>query len=309
MSSYFFSREYDLTVLGEIYAELSSPNKIAESSTFNQSIGGTETYTAVTAARAGSFVQYISAVARDPFQSAILRSLDGEGINTDNIVATSGYNGIYFLEEYNNDSREYLYHRPGNAVNSITPDIVDDHIITQTRVLFSSSEFQSISKECRQTVFKAFYSAHTNNTTVAYDPNLRLQRWSIDDAREAVWGIMPFIDIMFPSTPDESKALFGYDRPVDVIGFLWDRGVNIVVVKDGANGCMVGYDGKLEKFTYPSPSKSVKHLALIGGVFNGAFLSSIASGYDPFTAGKLAVEIATQKGMEGIGIKSIPKIG
>jgi 2-dehydro-3-deoxygluconokinase len=141
---------------------------------------------------------------------------------------------------------------------------------------------------------------------VAYDPNLRLQRWSLDDAKEALWSVLPLLDVIFPSAPEETKALFGYERPLDVIGFLWDRGVSIVVVKNGEHGCMVGYDGKIKELSVPQITQPVKYVELIGSVFNGAFLHSIAKGNDPFAAAELAIKTASAKGITGNGIDSLP---
>ncbi len=302
-----FFRDFDLLILGEIFAEFSSEGALANSSEFAQNMGGADIFTAVTAARQGSKTGLISAIARDPFAKMLRQQLSEESINTDYVISASGYNGIYFTNDEESDKREYLYNRPGSVLDSFSASMIDDSLIESTRIVYSSSEFQAVSKSCRQAVFKAFYSAHTNDTMVAYDPNLRASRNSIEDTQEAVWSILPFVDVMLPSAPEETKALFGYERPVDVIGFLWDRGVHVVAVKNGANGCMVGYDGKLEEFTVPELNNNAKSLSLIGSTFNGAFLSSIAAGHDPFTAGKLAVEISSAKGCAGSGYNSIPK--
>ncbi|MGM0461221.1 MAG: PfkB family carbohydrate kinase [Fibrobacterota bacterium] len=310
MSKPPYLREYDITVLGEIFVEfLSDETTVEDAAVFRRNIGGDVTYMAVTAARQNTKVQYISSIARDPFHSLIRSTLKDEKINTDLLLSVQGYNGINILDNTHatRDLREYQYNRPGTATRKIVPEHIDKSIIGNCRILYSSGEFQSISKECRQTLFKAFYTAHTNESMVAYDPNLRLHRWSLEDAREALWSILPFVDVILTSAPEETKALFGYERPVDVIGFLWDRGVNVVVVKNGKNGCMVGYNGKIEEYTLPGEVDNFSHYIHTGSVFNGAFLAEIARGMDPFTAAKNAIKITTQKGVTGNGIIHIPK--
>ncbi|MGM0444275.1 MAG: sugar kinase [Fibrobacterota bacterium] len=304
-----YLREFDLTVLGEVFVEfLCEGIPLSRAETFERSIGGDAVYTAVTAARHNSRIQLISAVARDPYHTLIRSTLRDEGINTDLLRSVMGFNGITLVDdcEGSGDLREYQFNRPGTATEHINGSVIDTDIITNSRIIYSSGEFQAISRECRQTLFKAFYTAHTNECMVAFDPNIRLHRWSLDDAREAIWSIMPFLDVMLPSAPQESQALFGYERPVDIIGFLWDRGVNIAVVKNGKNGCLVGYDGRIEEYMLPEPSSPVRHFVHIGSVFNGAFLSALAKGMDPFEAARFAVKTATEKGMAGNGIKSIP---
>lgn len=302
----FHVRDYDLLVIGETFIEFQCDGDITISESFKKDIGGADTYVAVTAAKLGSGVSFVSALGRDPFHTFIRERLQSQGINIDHVTTCEGYNGIYFLSARYPDDREYLFHRAGSASCNITPSMIYDSLLQNCKIVYASSELQSISKATRHTVFKAFHSAHIHDIMVAYDPNLRLQRWSLDDAKESLWGVLPLLDVIFPSAPEESKALFGYERPLDVIGFLWDRGVSIVAVKTGKDGCMVGYDGKIEEFAVPDLSKPFSYPGLIGSVFNGSFLHSIARGNDPFTAAEFALRISSIKGMNGNGISCIP---
>ncbi|MFP4014286.1 MAG: sugar kinase [Chitinispirillaceae bacterium] len=299
-------RDYDLLVIGESYVEFRCDSDVSISQSFQKEMGGADLVVAATAARLGSGVQLLSAIARDSFHTFLREQLLSQGINIDHVVTTQGYNGIYFTSSRHPEQREYLIHHPGTASEHILPPMVYDDLIENCKIVYASSELQSVSKAARHAVFKAFHSAHSNNIMVAYDPNLRLQRWSLDDAKEGLWGVLPLIDVIFPSSPEESKALFGYERPLDVIGYLWDRGINIVVVKMGAGGCMVGYDGKIKEFRLPETQEPIKNPTLIGSAFNGGFLHSIARGYDPFSAAELANSVALYKGIKGGGIGSLP---
>ncbi len=299
-------RDYDLLVIGESFIEFQCDGDIALTDTYGKDIGGADMYVAVAAAKQGSGVSFVSSIARDPFHTFIRERLLAHGINIDHVKTCDGYNGRYFLNSRNTEDREYLYHHIGSAASTIAPNMIYDDLLENSKIVYASSELQSVSKAARHTVFKAFHSAHIHDVMVAYDPNLRLQRWSLDDAKESLWGVLPLLDVILPSAPDESKALFGYERPLDVIGFLWDRGVSIVVVKNGKDGCMVGYDGKIEEFSVPDLSKPVTYTGLIGSSFNGGFLHSIARGNDPFTAAEFALRIASVKGMSGNGINALP---
>ncbi len=299
-------RDYDLLVLGEVLVEFRCDCNIALCDSYQKDIGGSDVYVAATAARLGSNVSFLSSIARDPFHGLIRERFLSQGINIDHVVTRDGFNGIYFVSSRNQLDREYLFHRPGTTAAYISPSMVYDNLLQDSKIVYAGSELQSASKAARHAVFKAFHGAHINDVMVAYDPNLRLHRWSLDDAKESLWSVLPLLDVILPSSPDESKALFGYERPLDVIGFLWDRGVSIVAVKMGNGGCMIGYDGKVEEFTPPHVPESVNHVALIGSAFNGAFLHSIARGHDPFTAAQLANSVALFKGLSGDGISSLP---
>jgi 2-dehydro-3-deoxygluconokinase len=301
-----YIRDFDLLVIGETFVEMGCDGDIALAHEYRKDIGGGDIVTAVTAARLGSAVSLVSAIAGDPFHAFVREGLLSQGINIDHTITCQGYNGIYFTSPRASDDREYLFHRPGTAAASITPTLIYDDLIENSKIVFASSELQAISKAARHTVFKAFNIAHINDIMVAYDPNLRLRLWSLDDAKESLWSVLPLVDVMLPSAPDESKALFGYERPLDVIGFLWDRGVSIVVVKNGEKGCLVGYDGKIEDFPMPQDKGTVVDVTLIGSVFNGGFLHSIARGFDPFSAAQFANNVALYKGIKGGSISSLP---
>jgi 2-dehydro-3-deoxygluconokinase len=298
--------DFDLLVVGETFVEFHCKGDIAVADSFDKDVGGTDITVAATAARLGSAVSYVSAIGRDPFHTFVRERLLAEGINIDHVVTAQGYNGIYFCSERHPEEREYLYHRPGSAAASITPAMIYDELVDTCKIVFASSELQSVSRAARHTVFKAFHYAHSNDIMVAYDPNLRLHRWGLDDAKECLWSVLPLLDIILPSAPEETKALFGYERPLDVIGFLWDRGVSIVVVKDGAKGCLVGYDGKIEEFKQSDAADASADLALIGAAFDGALLHRIAKGRGPFEAAEFANRAAQIKAQRGGGIQGLP---
>lgn len=298
--------DFDILVLGECFVEFRCKGDIAIAERYDRDIGGADLVTASTAARLGSSVSLLACVGRDPFHGFIRERLQDQSINLDHLVTVQGYNGIYFASEKHRSEREYLYHRPGSAAQSVSPSLVYDDLIDKTKIVYASSELQSVSKSARHAVFKALHYAHSNDIMAAFDPNLRLQRWALDDAKESLWSVLPLLDVVLPSAPDESKALFGYERPLDVIGFLWDRGVSIVVVKNGPAGCVVGYDSKVEEYEFP-PGYDLRDYTLIGSVFNGAFLHCIARGRDPFDAAQYANRVACVKGQRGGGVSNIPR--
>lgn len=299
-------RDYDLLVVGESFVEFRSEADICNTDSYDKDIGGADLVVAVAAARLGSSVSLISAVASDPFHALIRERLISQCVNIDHVITCQGFNGIYFTSPRSAEAREYLFHRPGSAALHITPALIYDDLIENCKIVYASSELQSVSKSARHAVFKAFNLAHSNDIMVAYDPNLRLRLWSLDDAKESLWSVLPLVDVMLPSAPDESKALFGYERPLDVIGFLWDRGVSIVVVKTGRSGCMVGYDGKIEEFPLQQNGNGSNNLTLIGSAFNGGFLHCISRGHDPFTSARFANSVACLKSARVGGMGSLP---
>ncbi|MCL2183391.1 MAG: sugar kinase [Chitinispirillia bacterium] len=302
-----YNRDCDLLVIGETMVEFSCSGDVLESDSYKKDIGGADVVVAATAARLGSRVQLVSSVARDPFHGFIRGRLTEQNIDISHVVTCQGYNGIYFTSEDSPDLREYLVHHPGTANRQIVPSLLYDELIEKCKIVYTSSELQSVSRQTRNTVFKAIHFAHQNHIMVAYDPNIRLMRWTLEDALESLWSVLGLIDVIFISSPEESMALLGYKHPFEVIGFLRDRGVGTVVVKMGAGGCMVGCDEGLRQFPLPEDGAAkFKDPILVGSAFNGGFLHCIARGYDSFRAAEMANSVALYKGIKGGGIDSLP---
>jgi len=305
------NKEYDLLVIGESMVEFTCDGDVVNSGPFKMDVGGADIVVAATAARLGSKVRLISAIAHDQFHSFIRERLTAQKIDISLVTSCQqSYNGLYITSTKYPEYREYLIHHPGTASKHIIPTLVTPEYLENSKIVYASSELQSVSPQTQRTIFNAFLFAHTNKVMVAYDPNLRLARWSLDDVREGLWKVLSLVDVFFVSWPEECKALFGYERPLDVIGFLLNRNVGTVVVKMGADGCMVGTEKSIKTFPQPDDSDicPFKTPALVGSAFNGAFLNCIANGYDPFAAAELANSVALFKGIKGWGIDSLPTV-
>jgi sugar/nucleoside kinase (ribokinase family) len=64
------------------------------------------------------------------------------------------------------------------------------------------------------------------------------------------------------------------------------------------NGCVIGYDGKIEEFPQENVSEPINDVTLIGSAFAGGFLHCIARGFDPFTAARFANSVAMFKALQ-----------
>jgi 2-dehydro-3-deoxygluconokinase len=290
-------------VLGECFVEFAL---LPKNRTKFLGLGGDCLTVAAAAARLGSKVDLITAIGLDPFGEYIRQECNKENIDLSYAQSVEGYNGVYASNTGDADLREFAFYRPGSAALSFSSAMVHDEHIRRAKIVHSSSITQSVSPGTRKAVFKAFELCHLNEGMTSYDPNLRLRLWSLEDAKEAIWSVLPFIDVIFPSAPDETKVLFGYERPIDVIGFLWDHGINVVVVKNGEHGCVVGYDGKVEEIP-AAPAPDPAFFTCVGSAFCGGFLHGIVRGFDPFKSARIAIEVAGRKLSGPGGVHSLPR--
>ena len=199
------------------------------------------------AARIGGRAGYVTRVGDDPFADYLLGTWRGAGVDTSRAPVVDGFNGVYFISNFGEGQREFTYYRAGSAASRITPADLDPAYIGGCHFFFVSGISQAISPSARRTVRAAVEVAKAGGARVAFDTNLRVKLWSLDDARAALEDVLPFVDVILPSAPEESEALIGLSDPEAMVEHFWARGVPMVAVKSGADGCVVGADGAIAR--------------------------------------------------------------
>jgi 2-dehydro-3-deoxygluconokinase len=128
---------------------------------------------------------------------------------------------------------------------------------------------------------------------VAFDPNYRPRGWSsAAAAREAVEAFAPAVSVALPTADDEA-LLWGESTPAQIATRWLDWGAAEVVVKRGADGCVV---------TTRAASVAVAAIAVpavvdttgAGDSFNAAYLAARRAGRDVAEAGAAGNRLAAQ---------------
>jgi len=294
----------DIISIGECMIELSTNESLTYTKTFNKYYGGDTITTAVAAARLGAKVGYITKVGNDSFKDFLLDSWQAENIDISYVKLVDGYNGLYFLSKQEDQKKEFAYYRKKSAATTLCVDDISDDYIDRTSVLYSTGITQSLSDSAREAVKKAFITAKKKQCTTAYDPNYRARLWSIEEAKEAMEEILEFTDIILLNIKHDAEKILGLTSPDKIIKHLWDQGVQMVAVKMGKEGSMIGYNGEINHI--PSCVTNIVDSSGAGDTFNGGFLQGIVSGHTPFESAKLASVLAGMQ-IQGLGaIKSIP---
>ena len=147
-------------------------------------------------------------------------------------------------------------------------------------------------------MLEAFRVSRERNVATAFDTNLRLGLWSLEEAREALDEIIPYVDILLPSAPEESEALFGTDDARAVIGRAREMGVKMVAVKCGAEGAVLGLDDGIHEIPAYVPER-VSDTSGAGDVFNGGLLYGLTHGMSAVESARLGTVMA--------GLRSEPR--
>src|SRR3546814_360397 len=117
---------------------------------------------------------------------------------------------------------------------------------------------------------------------VAFDTNLRLKLWPLDEARAAITAALRLSDIALPSL-DDARGLTGLDDTAANIAWFRDLGVPLIALKCGGDGMLLA---DAEGGTWRLPGHRVDSVDATGAgdCFDGAFLAELARGVKPLDA-------------------------
>lgn len=295
----------DIVAIGECMVELFSAERLSIATSFQKSYGGDALNLLVAASRLGSQTGFITKVGDDPFAAYLLQSWRAEGIDTSEVKVVPGFNGLYFVSLLSGGEREFTYYRKGSAASTMSPEDLNGDALRQCKLLHVSGITQAISPTCRATVLEAVRLAKAGGALVSYDPNLRLRLWSLEEAREGLEEVLPYIDIILPSAPGETESLVAKPSPHEAIAYFWERGIKVVAVKLGAWGCVVGAEGAISVIPAVAP-RGVQDTTGAGDAFNGGFLHGLIAGLSPSDAAKIGVVVSGLKVAGRGAVASLP---
>ncbi|MBF9051063.1 sugar kinase [Roseobacter sp. HKCCD9010] len=295
----------DILALGEPLAEfVAQPSDEDASPLYRQGFGGDTSNALVAAARQGASVGYLSAVGDDPFGRGLRKLWADEGIDDRHVITRpDAPTGVYFVRPHAS-GREFWYARRGSAASLYGPDDLPEAAIAEAKILHVTALSQAISPSMRAAVTRAAEIARAHDTLVSYDTNLRLNLWSLDDARAAIDAFLPLADIVMPSD-DEAELLTGLQDPEALIAYFQAQGAKIVLLKRGASGAILE-EGGGPICIAPGSSSPVDSTGA-GDSFAGAFLAYFLETGSAEVAARRAALVAAQT-VSGYGaISPIPR--
>lgn len=295
----------DIICIGESLIELSAYTGLSQAETFTKYFGGDSITTAVAASRLGAEVGYITVIGNDYLKDFLFDVCESEGLDTSQIRLTEGSNGLYFIARCKNGKKEFIYHRKKTAAASLCEANISAEYIKNSKIIYSTGISQSLSINANEAVKTAFRIADENDIKVAYDINYTEGIWSIEEAKEALDDVLPYLDIVFANLEHDIKPVMGISSSDLAIKTLWDKGVSTVVIREENGTVSLGYNGEIHvknQIIVENPIDTTGS----GDAFNGAFLYGLIQGYNPYEALRLAL-IMSYYQVQGMGaIKSIP---
>ncbi|MGB7183267.1 MAG: sugar kinase [Burkholderiaceae bacterium] len=266
--------------------------------------GGDTSNCAISAARQGASVGYVTRVGDDPFGQQFLDLWHQENIDTSAVcVQANADTGVYFIA-HGPDGHQFSYRRAGSAASQISRNDLPQRMISDARILHVSGISQAISETAADTVFEAIRMARDGGTLVSYDTNLRTQLWSLDRARAITHAAMSLCDIALPGL-DDARLLTGMSAPDDIVDFYLHLGASLVALTLGSAGTLVATSKAREHV--PAYDVSAIDATGAGDTFDGAFLAQYLRDPDPVAATRYANAAAALSTQHYGAVASMPK--
>ena len=281
----------DIVALGEPMAEFAALEygSLDEAFTFRRGWGGDTSNVVVAAARLGASAGYITRVGDDAFGRSLVRLWQQEGVDTSRVVVDrEAFTGVYFIAR-TPEGHSFTYYRQGSAASRLRAEDVDPEYVSRARVFHTSGITQAISPTARQAAAAALEIARRAGVLVSYDLNLRPRLAPVDALRSMVADAVPRADIVFLSEEDAAH-LDGRRSPREVAEDLRARGPRVVVLKQGAAGCLV-VTGDGRSTAVPSWPVEVVDATGAGDAFDAGFLVEWLRGAPPEAAAEVATAV------------------
>jgi 2-dehydro-3-deoxygluconokinase len=241
-------------------------------------------------------VAYLTALGTDPFSQDLRTAWAGEGIDISLVLTDSSrLPGLYAVRNDADGERHFYYWRERSAVRQLfTLPGIEPALARarHTAWLFLTGITLSIFTPAeRDQLLRTAAAVRAGGGRVAFDPNYRAALWSsAGEARDAFAAIAPSVSLALPTHADEA-TLFGDTEPLQSAARWQQLGADEVVVKCGAQGCLIA-TGAESRSIAPAATVTAVDTTGAGDAFNAAYLAGRIAGLDPFAAARGANRLA-----------------
>lgn len=269
---------FDLIAVGRISVDLYAREphaSFADEQTFIKSIGGSPTNVAVAAARLGLRAALATGVGDDELGAYALRRLAAFGVHEAFVECVGGVPTPLVLASRNppHEPAILFFRDPAAPDTSLTIGSLPADHVESCRLLWTSGSALAIGSTAE--AMRAWMAARQRRG-VALDLDYRPALWtSVHDAQERAREAIALSSIVIGNRGECLMAL-GMDDPDAAADALLERGVQLAVVKMGADGSLAAT--ATERVRVPTISVEVVCGLGAGDAFGGALSYAILHG-------------------------------
>lgn len=281
-----------IAVIGECMIELSQ-----KGTEVNRGFGGDTLNTSVYIARqvdsAALTVEYVTALGTDNFSQQMLDAWQNEAVGTRLIQRMDNrLPGLYYIETDSTGERTFYYWRNEAAakfwLESTEAAAICEELATFDYLYLSGISLAILSDSSREKLLSLLRECRANGGKIIFDNNYRPRLWASKEETQRVYQqMLECTDIAF-LTLDDEDLLWG-EKPVDeVIARTQAAGVEEVVIKRGADSCLVAVGDQpiIDVPAIKLAKESVVDTTAAGDSFSAGYLAVRLTGGDAASAAK-----------------------
>ena len=295
-----------LAFIGECMIELRDASATSGPGAMQRTFGGDSLNSAVYAARclqgADAAVDYVTILGDDPFSMEMLAAWRAEGVGTGFITQQPGaLPGLYAIRTDASGERSFHYWRsqaPARELFSDSgADVLAGALLDFDLVYVSGITLAIMSAVGRDNLFETLARLRTKGGAIAFDSNYRPLLWPDEDTARSEITRGAAAATLIASSFDDEQILFGDASPEASVRRLHALGVPEIVIKNGAEDCLVslaGGAGNEHCFVSPPEVRYPVDTTAAGDSFNAAYFAARIQGASADDAARRGVELASQ---------------
>jgi len=269
----------NIAVIGECMIELSQ-----KGDALHRGFGGDTLNTSVYISRQVSpealNVHYVTALGNDSFSNEMLEAWQQEGVHTSLTQRLENkLPGLYVIETDSTGERTFYYWRNDAAarywLDSPQSEEICQKLAEFDYLYLSGISLAILNDESRDRLMTLLKACRSRGGKVIFDNNYRPRLWASKEQTQAAYNAMlSCTDIAF-LTLDDEDMLWGQKPYEEVIARTHALGVSEVVVKRGADSCIVS-SAEGEQHDVPAvklPKEKVIDTTAAGDSFSAGYLA------------------------------------
>lgn len=186
---------------GEIMLRLTPPNnqKIIQANSFEAVYSGGEANVIASLAILGHNTKFITKLPDNYLGKKVISKFRGYNVDVNDVVFGEGRLGVYYSEiGHGLRSTEVIYDRKYSAISMAEKDEFNiKNMLNGVGLVHLSGITPALSNNLKELIIDIVKECRKQGVLVSYDSNYRSKLWSIDEAKEVLEEILPYIDFAF----------------------------------------------------------------------------------------------------------------
>lgn len=237
-----------LLSLGELLIDMipgSEGMRIEDAGPVIKTASGSAGITACAMTMLGGRGGFIGKVGYDSLSRLATSTLAAQGVDVSHLaVSDEGQTGLAFLEYLPDGSRNYQYFRKDSVGSKLRPEDLDEAYIAGAYAVHYPGMLLELTPQMRSSCERLVEIAKEHGVLVSFDPNIRREIASNEEARQRLMGAVRNADIIAP-TLDEGRMITGETSIGNVLRALHAMGPKVVALTRDADGAVLSRDGQV----------------------------------------------------------------